>query len=207
MSILIKKVRLNDQELDIFIQDNLIKKIGISLEDEADEVIDGKNLAAIPSFINGHTHSAMTLMRGYGDDLPLMDWLNGKIWPFEAKLTEEDVYWGARLACLEMIKSGTTFFNDMYWHYHGTARAVFESGIRAMLAPRAPPKASNAPVTEAAASVVGWPCASSAQPCGIGSPRSAAARLATKAVALDDWSMTSGGPPATGAAKASGLVQ
>jgi len=85
------------------------------------------------SFFNAHTHAAMTLMRGYSDDLIVMEWLQKKIWPLEEKLTEEDVYWGAKLACLEMIKSGTTFFNDMYWHYHGTAKAVEEMGIRAAI--------------------------------------------------------------------------
>ena len=63
--------------------------------------------------------------------MPLKEWLETKIWPVEAHLTEEDVYWGVKLACLEMIKTGTTFFNDMYWHWRGTARAVQEMGIRA----------------------------------------------------------------------------
>ncbi|MDD3648070.1 MAG: amidohydrolase, partial [Candidatus Dojkabacteria bacterium] len=68
-------------------------------------------------------------------DIPLNKWLQEKIWPLEEKLTEEDVYWGAKLACLEMIKSGTTTFNDMYWHFEGTARAVEEMGLRAILCP------------------------------------------------------------------------
>ena len=63
--------------------------------------------------------------------MPLQRWLQEKIWPVEAKMTEEDVYWGTKLACLEMIKTGTTFFNDMYWHWEGVARAVTEMGIRA----------------------------------------------------------------------------
>jgi len=75
----------------------------------------------------------MTLFRGFAEDMRLEEWLNEKIWPHEAKLTEQDVYWGSRLGVLEMIKSGTTLFNDMYWHFHGTARAVEEMGIRAVL--------------------------------------------------------------------------
>lgn len=133
MSILIKNILLNNEEKDIFIEGNKITEINYEINREAEHKIEGKNKAAIPGFFNAHTHAAMTLMRGYSDDLIVMEWLKKKIWPFEAKLTEEDVYWGAKLACLEMIKSGTTFFNDMYWHYHGTAKAVEEMGIRATI--------------------------------------------------------------------------
>ena len=73
----------------------------------------------------------MTLLRGIADDMELFEWLNEHIWPAEAKLTAEDIYWGSRLACLEMIKSGTVFFNDMYFQPAETIRAVEESGIRA----------------------------------------------------------------------------
>jgi 5-methylthioadenosine/S-adenosylhomocysteine deaminase len=127
--LLIKNVLLDGKETDVYVEGNLIKEIGKKLE--ADKTIDGKHKAIIPSFVNGHTHSAMTLLRGYADDMMLQEWLETKIWPLEAKLTVEDVYLGAKLACLEMIKSGTTFFNDMYWYFTGTARAVEESGIRA----------------------------------------------------------------------------
>jgi 5-methylthioadenosine/S-adenosylhomocysteine deaminase len=135
MSILIKGVRLNGETTDIFIEGNRIKQIGDNLEVKADEVIQGAGKAAIPSFVNGHTHAAMTLLRGYADDMPLKEWLETKIWPVEAHMTEEDVYWGTKLACLEMIKTGTTFFNDMYWHWPGTARAVQEMGIRGAISP------------------------------------------------------------------------
>jgi 5-methylthioadenosine/S-adenosylhomocysteine deaminase len=133
MSILITGVRLNGETRDIFIEGNRIKQIGEQLKPKADEVISGEGMAAVPSFINGHTHAAMTLLRGYADDMPLKEWLETKIWPVEAHMTEEDVYWGTKLACLEMIKTGTTFFNDMYWHWRGTARAVEEMGIRAAI--------------------------------------------------------------------------
>jgi 5-methylthioadenosine/S-adenosylhomocysteine deaminase len=96
-----------------------------------DRVIDGTGLHAFPSLRNGHTHAAMTLFRGWGDDMPLMQWLQTRIWPAEALLTEDDVYHGARLACLEMIRGGTTYLNDMYWHHPGVARAVDEMGLRA----------------------------------------------------------------------------
>ncbi|MGD8319843.1 MAG: amidohydrolase [Gemmatimonadota bacterium] len=94
-------------------------------------VIDARGLHAFPGLHNGHTHAAMTLFRGYGDDLPLMEWLRTRIWPAEALLTEEDVYHGTRLALVEMIRSGTTWFNDMYWHQPGVVRAVTELGLRA----------------------------------------------------------------------------
>ena len=87
----------------------------------------------VPPLVNGHTHAAMTLFRGSGGDLPLMPWLEERIWPVEAKLEPEDVYWGTRLACLEMIRSGTTRFWDMYWQPEATARAVADAGLRATI--------------------------------------------------------------------------
>ena len=130
MTILIKDVLLDGNIQDIFIEDGVIREISESCTKIVDRVINGKNKAALPSFINGHTHAAMTLFRGYADDMPLKDWLEGKIWPLEAKLIEEDVYWGAKLACLEMIKNGITVFNDMYRQLEETARAEKEMGIR-----------------------------------------------------------------------------
>ncbi len=131
MSILVKGVGLNGEKKDIYIEGNRIKEIGDHLKIQAEEVISGQGKVAVPSFVNGHTHAAMTLLRGYADDMPLKEWLETKIWVIEAHMTEEDIYWGTKLACLEMIKTGTTFFNDMYWHWRGTARAVQEMGIRA----------------------------------------------------------------------------
>jgi 5-methylthioadenosine/S-adenosylhomocysteine deaminase len=96
-----------------------------------DETIDAGGAPLVPPLINGHTHAAMTLFRGSGGDLPLLPWLEEKIWPVEAKLEDEDVYWGARLACAEMIRTGTTRFWDMYWHPEATARAVVDAGITA----------------------------------------------------------------------------
>ena len=99
-----------------------------------DDVLDARGTILVPPLINGHTHAAMTLFRGYGDDLPLMRWLEEKIWPIERRLEAEDVYWGTRLACLEMIRSGTVRFWDMYWHAPAAARAVADAGMRATVA-------------------------------------------------------------------------
>jgi 5-methylthioadenosine/S-adenosylhomocysteine deaminase len=133
MNILIKNALLDGTTQDIFIREGVIEKIGTSLTDPADRIISGRNKVALPSFINGHTHAAMTLFRGYADDIPLKRWLEEKIWVLEAKLTEEDVYWGTKLACLEMIKNGITVFNDMYWHFEGTAQAASEMGVRGII--------------------------------------------------------------------------
>jgi 5-methylthioadenosine/S-adenosylhomocysteine deaminase len=133
MDVLIRDVELDGVESDVLIEGNRFKRIGPNLAVGTAAVLDGRGKAILPTFVNMHTHASMTLLRSYADDLELHDWLTNYIWPLEAKLDEEDIYHGARLACLEMIKSGTTCFNDMYWHFHGVARAVEESGIRAML--------------------------------------------------------------------------
>jgi len=133
MKILIKGILLNGSIRDIFINNGTVEEISERCGREADKVIDGSDKAALPSLINGHTHAAMTLFRGFADDMPLKNWLEEKIWVLEKKLTEEDVYWGAKLACLEMIKNGVTVFNDMYWHWEATAKAVVDMGIRGLI--------------------------------------------------------------------------
>jgi 5-methylthioadenosine/S-adenosylhomocysteine deaminase len=113
-------------------EDGLIAELGASVEPKTgDEMFDADGLLLSPPMVNGHTHAAMTLFRGFGDDMPLMEWLRTKIWPAEAKLHPDDVYWGTRLACLEMVRSGTTRFFDMYWHGAEAARAVVDAGLRA----------------------------------------------------------------------------
>ena len=97
-------------------------------------MIDGAGLALVPGLVNGHTHAGMTLFRGYADDLPLMEWLTEHIWPVEKRMSDDDVYWGTRLACVEMIRSGTVRFWDMYWHADAAARAVEDAGMRAVAA-------------------------------------------------------------------------
>lgn len=131
MGILIKNVLLDKKETNIYIEDNIIQEIG--KKTEANHVIDGKNKAIIPGMVNTHTHAAMCLFRGYADDMKLDEWLQNKIWPLESKLRADDVYWGTKLACLEMIKTGTTTFNDMYFFMESAAKAVDEMGMRAVL--------------------------------------------------------------------------
>ncbi len=97
------------------------------------EIISDPEAILIPGLVNAHCHAAMTLLRGYADDLPLMPWLREKIWPVEARLGPEDVYWGTLLACLEMLRAGVTSFADMYFFMEEAARACLESGIRASL--------------------------------------------------------------------------
>ncbi len=134
MSILIRNALLEGTTADVLIRDGRFERIAPDLgRTDAEVVLDGTDMALLPSFINGHTHAAMTLLRGYAEDMELHTWLQNHIWPLEGQLDEEAVYIGSKLACLEMIKTGTTFFNDMYWHFPGTARAVEETGIRAAL--------------------------------------------------------------------------
>jgi 5-methylthioadenosine/S-adenosylhomocysteine deaminase len=105
-------------------------KIGLN---DADEVINAEGKVLIPGLVNTHTHLSMTLMRGLADDMPLETWLNDHIWPVEAELDGEHCYAGALLACAEMIKSGTTCFNDMYFFMDHVAKAAGEAGIRGTL--------------------------------------------------------------------------
>ncbi|MFO7801734.1 MAG: amidohydrolase family protein [Desulfovermiculus sp.] len=132
-TLLIQKVQLHGQTVDVYIQDNRFQKIAPEIQLQAGTIIDGRGKAIIPPFFNSHTHAAMTLLRGYADDMELHTWLTRHIWPLEAKIQAQDVYTGTKLACLEMIKSGTVFFNDMYWHLPATAQAVEEMGLRAAL--------------------------------------------------------------------------
>ncbi|MBI2874817.1 MAG: amidohydrolase [Firmicutes bacterium] len=97
------------------------------------EVIEASGHLVIPGLINAHTHAAMTLFRGYADDLPLKTWLEERIWPIEARFEAEDVYFGTMLAIAEMIRGGVTAFADMYFFMEQAAQAVVESGIRASL--------------------------------------------------------------------------
>ena len=113
---------------------NLLPKQEILNKYCSDVEITLDNQLLIPGLINSHTHSPMSLMRGLADDLPLMDWLNNHIWPTEQKhVSAEFVFDGSLLACAEMIRSGTTCFNDMYFFPEDTARAVEQAGMRAKL--------------------------------------------------------------------------
>lgn len=99
------------------------------------KVIDANGKLAMPGLINTHGHVSMTLMRGYADDMPLMEWLNEHVWPFEAKLNADDIRKGAELGIAEMLLGGTTTFVDMYWQEIDVADAVNKLGIRAVLSP------------------------------------------------------------------------
>jgi len=123
----------NNRVVDVLIEGNRFSRIAESgMEAPAGaEVVDCRGFAVFPAFYNGHTHAAMSLLRGYADDMPLQKWLQEYIWPFEAKLTGADIEIACRLAFLEMIKSGTVFFADMYWHRERTIKVVEEMGIRA----------------------------------------------------------------------------
>jgi len=124
----------------VFIRDGQITDIRKGYEEDPDlgsyvEIINAKEAIIMPGLINTHTHAAMTLFRGYADDLPLKKWLFEKIFPAEAKfLNPDSVYWGSLLGCLEMIASGTTCFADGYFFQDGTVHAVHESGLRALIA-------------------------------------------------------------------------
>jgi 5-methylthioadenosine/S-adenosylhomocysteine deaminase len=117
----------------VLIRDGVILEVGKASTGSADDEIDARGKIALPGLINAHTHLSMTLFRGLADDMLLQDWLQKKIWPLEAKHTDETCYVGALLGCAEMIMSGTTTFVDMYFHMEHVARAVAESGLRGFL--------------------------------------------------------------------------
>lgn len=117
------------------IEDDLITYIGKEepLTEDGVQVVDGSRLLFMPGLVNTHGHAAMSLLRGYGDDLALQVWLQEKMWPMEEKFTGDDVYWGTSLSVLEMLKGGTTTFLDMYDHMDRVAEVAELSGIRSVL--------------------------------------------------------------------------
>ena len=134
MSLTVRDAWLDGEPVSLRADGGTIVALGPEVTAEAgDVVVDGRGLTVTPGLVNGHTHAAMTLFRGHGDDLPLMEWLRTAIWPAEAALTADDVYWGTRLAALEMLRSGTTCFWDMYWFQFDVARAVEDAGLRAVV--------------------------------------------------------------------------
>jgi 5-methylthioadenosine/S-adenosylhomocysteine deaminase len=125
---------LDGDAVGLRVEDGQIAAIGADVAAApGDEVLDGRGRVLLPGLVNGHTHAAMTLFRGFAGDLTLLDWLEHHIWPAEAQLDADDVYWGTRLACLEMIRTGTTRFWDMYWQPVAVARAVTDAGLRAVV--------------------------------------------------------------------------
>lgn len=136
-NLLIKNTTILSDEIikgSILIVDDKIQEVSDKLSvNDADKIIDGTNKITMPGLINTHSHVAMTLLRGVGDDQDLQTWLNEYIWPREANLNDDLVYAGSKLAMAEMIKTGTTTFNDMYFYMEQTAKAVKESGMRSVL--------------------------------------------------------------------------
>ena len=114
-TLLLKNVVLDGRKVNILIEGNAFKDIDVPEGALADSVIDAEGKAIVPSLVNAHTHSAMMPMRGYGDDTPLHVWLQDYVWPYENKMTPADMHSGYELALREMISSGTTTFNDMYF--------------------------------------------------------------------------------------------
>jgi 5-methylthioadenosine/S-adenosylhomocysteine deaminase len=128
----VRNATLDETMVGVRVVGGVICALGPQVDVEpGDDVLDAAGGHLLPGLVNGHTHAAMTLFRGWGDDLPLMEWLQERIWPAEARLTGDDVYWGTRLAIAEMLRTGTVRFWDMYWHADAVARAVVDSGIRA----------------------------------------------------------------------------
>ena len=117
---------------DLLIEDGKIAFIG-NADVEADKVIDATDKIVMPGLINAHTHVPMSIFRGYSDELTLNDWLRKKMWPIEDKMTADDAYWASMLSGIEMIKSGTTTFNDMYFFEDEIAKMAEQLGMRAIL--------------------------------------------------------------------------
>jgi 5-methylthioadenosine/S-adenosylhomocysteine deaminase len=121
------------KDASVYVKDGRITEIGSGTSHGADHVIDGHGMILLPGLVNTHTHVPMVIFRGYADDMLLQDWLSDRIWKLEPNMTEETCYWGTMLGCLEMIASGTTTFNDMYFFVKSVAKAVRDVGIRAVL--------------------------------------------------------------------------
>ncbi len=121
----------------VIVQDDTILYAGaeaLAPQIKADRVIDAKGGIIAPGFVNTHTHVPMTMMRGYADDIALMDWLQNHIWPAEERLTDDAVYWGTMLACAELAAGGVTCFSDMYNFNAQIAKAADHAGLRALVA-------------------------------------------------------------------------
>jgi 5-methylthioadenosine/S-adenosylhomocysteine deaminase len=121
------------EDVDLKIDGDRISAIGKNLDSRGHDVIDCREKVVMPGLVNSHTHVAMTLLRGISDNKQLDQWLEEDIFPSEEKIKTRDAYLGAVLGISEMLKTGTTTFNDMYFHMDEVAEAVEETGIRAVL--------------------------------------------------------------------------
>lgn len=115
---------------DIVIDNDKIIYVGNNYSEECDKVIDAKGKIVMPGLINCHTHLGMSIFRATNDNYTLDKWLNEYIWPIEDKMNDEDIYYTTLLSIIEMIKTGTTCFNDMYFNWKGSFKAFNEIGIR-----------------------------------------------------------------------------
>ena len=132
-SILIKNVLLGNSKRNILIEGQRFKCLDAASGAEARTVIDATDKAILPALYNTHTHTPMTLLRGYADDMPLEKWLSNYIWPYENHMTDEDFGRGSSLAAREMVGSGTVFFNEMYFGIRKSMDAAVVSGMRAAI--------------------------------------------------------------------------
>ena len=135
-AILLKNIKAYGAVSDILLEGGVISVIAsegesVSLPDGT-EIVDCEGKTLLPGFVNMHTHAGMALMRGVGEDIPFHEWID-RIWMLEKDLDEEYVYHATKVACLEMIKTGTTTFNDQYWYMPMAYKAVSESGLRSAL--------------------------------------------------------------------------
>lgn len=121
------------EKLDILINNDKIEKLETNYQGEYDKLIEAKDKIIMPGLINAHTHLGMSLFRATNDNLTLQDWLENKIWPIENNMTDEDIYYATLLSCLEMIKTGTTCSNDMYFGWQGTTKALKETKMRSVM--------------------------------------------------------------------------
>lgn len=133
--ILLRNIVSGDRLCDITIKGSVISGIapaGEAVPDGNMEIVDCGGMTALPGMVNTHTHAAMTLMRGVGEDICFQEWI-GRIWNEEEKIDDGFIYWATKVACLEMIRTGTTTFLDQYWRVPAAAEAVKEMGLRAVL--------------------------------------------------------------------------
>ena len=136
MALLIKNALLDGTLTDCLIEGGIFTAVSPCADAPADaRVLDAEGAFIVPPFYNCHTHAPMNLFRGMADDLELFDWLQNHIWPAEAELTPSDIRRGAAMAAREMARSGTVFFNDMYWHEEQVLDIAVESGLRACIGP------------------------------------------------------------------------
>ena len=131
--LLLKDVLLDGRTRNILIEDRRFKDLDAPADVADASVLEASGLAALPALYNTHTHAAMTLLRGYADDMPLQTWLQDYIWPYEDGLTREDIRRGSDIAVKEMVQSGSVFFNDMYFDIEETIGVVKRSGMRAAI--------------------------------------------------------------------------